>query len=50
VDEAKKRLARLSEEGPTPYAFSFKQAFAPDTALIEATDRSERRLVSGNEG
>jgi Domain of unknown function (DUF3291) len=40
VDEAKKRLAHLSEKGPTPYAFSFKQVFAPDPALIEGTDSS----------
>jgi hypothetical protein len=40
IDEAKKRLARLDEEGPTPYAFSFKQAFPPDESLIQATDWS----------
>lgn len=40
IDEAKKRLARLQEEGPTPFAFSFKQLFPPDQQLIEATDWS----------
>lgn len=38
IDEAKQRLAHLEREGPAPYAFSFKQAFPPDQALIEATD------------
>jgi heme-degrading monooxygenase HmoA len=40
IDEAKKRLARLAEGGPSPYAFSFKAPFPPDPALIEATDWS----------
>jgi hypothetical protein len=40
VDEAKKRLAHLAEKGPTPYAFSFKNPFPPDEAVIEATDWS----------
>ena len=40
IDEAKKRLARLSEQGPTPYAFTFKTVFPPDDALIAATDWS----------
>jgi heme-degrading monooxygenase HmoA len=35
VDEARKRLAHLSDNGPTPYAFSFKQTFAPDPTLVE---------------
>jgi hypothetical protein len=38
VDEAKERLAHLSEKGPTPSAFSFQQVFAPDPALTEGTD------------
>jgi len=40
VDEAKKRLAHLAEKGPTPYAFTFKETFPPDEALISATDWS----------
>jgi hypothetical protein len=40
IDEAKKRLARLAEEGPSPYAFSFKVTFPPDDTLIKATDWS----------
>lgn len=40
IDEAKKRLAHLAEKGPTPYAFSFKEPFPPDQAVIEATDWS----------
>jgi hypothetical protein len=38
VDEAKKRLAHLSEKGPTPFAFSFQQVFAPDRALLQGAD------------
>jgi hypothetical protein len=38
VDEAKKRLARLAEAGPTPYAFTFKVSFPPDDAVLKATD------------
>lgn len=30
VTEALERLAHLEEQGPTPYAFTFKQRFAPD--------------------
>jgi hypothetical protein len=40
IDEAKKRLAHLAEKGPTPYAFSFKDSFPPDEAVIRATDWS----------
>lgn len=40
IDEAKKRLARLAEQGPTPYAFTFKVTFPPDEDLIESTDWS----------
>ena len=40
VDEAKKRLAHLTAQGPTPFAFSFQAAFPPDLAVIEATDWS----------
>ena len=38
VDEARKRLARLEAEGPTPFAFTFRQPFPPDPGVIEATD------------
>jgi hypothetical protein len=38
VDEARKRLAWLEADGPTPYAFTFRQVFPPDEALIRATD------------
>jgi len=40
VDEAKQRLARLQQAGPTPSAFSFKAIFPPDPAAIAATDWS----------
>jgi heme-degrading monooxygenase HmoA len=30
VEDAKLRLASLDEHGPTPYAFTFKQHFAPE--------------------
>jgi Domain of unknown function (DUF3291) len=35
IDEAKMRLRYLEEHGPTPIAFTFKEAFPPDDALIE---------------
>ena len=44
VDEAKKRLAHLSEYGPTPFAFTFKVAFPPDPAVVQATDWSAFEL------
>ena len=31
VDEAKQRLAHLAEHGPTPFAFTFKSPFPPDS-------------------
>lgn len=40
VDEAKKRLAHLAANGPTPFAFTFKLRFPPDQELLEATDWS----------
>ena len=40
VDEAKKRLARLAEQGPSPYAFTFRQPFPADQALLDSTDWS----------
>jgi heme-degrading monooxygenase HmoA len=30
VEDAKLRLASLDDHGPTPYAFTFKQRFAPE--------------------
>jgi uncharacterized protein DUF3291 len=40
VDEGKKRLEALERLGPTPFAFTFKQTFPPDPAVIAATDWS----------
>jgi heme-degrading monooxygenase HmoA len=40
VDEAKKRLAHLAEQGPTPFAFTFRALFPPDEALLHSTDWS----------
>lgn len=33
IDEAKARLASLEQNGPTPFAFTFKTTFTPDEAL-----------------
>lgn len=38
LDEAKKRLAHLAEKGATPFAFTFREPFPPDEALLKATD------------
>jgi Domain of unknown function (DUF3291) len=38
VGEAKDRLAHLRAQGPTPYAFTFKQTFASDPGLLAATN------------
>jgi Domain of unknown function (DUF3291) len=40
VDEAKKRLAHLELNGPTPFAFTFRSLFPPDAELARATDWS----------
>jgi hypothetical protein len=40
VDEAKKRLAYLRENGPTPFVFTFRVTFPPDEAVLQATDWS----------
>jgi heme-degrading monooxygenase HmoA len=40
IDEAKKRLAHLAANGPSSFAFTFKETFPPDAVLIEATDWS----------
>lgn len=45
VDEAKKRLAHLDANGPTPFAFTFKVRFPPDEALLRATDWSRPSRV-----
>lgn len=33
IDEAKARLSSLEQNGPTPFAFTFKTTFPPDAAL-----------------
>ncbi len=38
VQEAKDRLQRLAERGPTPLAFTFRSPFPPDPALVEAME------------
>jgi hypothetical protein len=40
ADEAKKRLTHLKEQGPTPFAFSFRSLFPPDDEFARATDWS----------
>ncbi len=40
VDEAKKRLASLEVNGPTPFAFTFKTLFPPDEAFLRTIDWS----------
>lgn len=40
IDEGKKRLAYLEANGPTPFAFTFRRAFPPDEAVVQATDWS----------
>ena len=40
VDEAKKRLAHVAEKGATPFAFTFREMFPPDEAVLQATDWS----------
>jgi hypothetical protein len=41
VDEAKDRLDHLRENGPTPYAFTFKKRYSPDEAAV-ASPEDER--------
>jgi len=36
VEEAKERLAHLEAHGPAPFAFTFQQVFAPDSAQRQA--------------
>ena len=40
IDEAKKRLAHLSEHGPSAFAFTFRNLFPPDEDFARATDWS----------
>jgi hypothetical protein len=40
VEEAKDRLQRLAEHGPTPAAFTFRTSFPPDPALLAAANGS----------
>jgi hypothetical protein len=40
VDEAKKRLAHLDENGPSSLAFTFKERFPVDEGLLSETDWS----------
>jgi len=38
MDEAKERLAHLETHGPTPFAFTFRQRFSADDALVRTID------------
>jgi hypothetical protein len=40
IDEAKKRLARLDQAGPTQFAFTFKRVFEPDDGFQQSIDWS----------
>ncbi len=40
VEEAKERLAHLQEHGPTPFAFTFRDRFPPDPAVLDQTEWS----------
>jgi hypothetical protein len=40
VDEAKQRLEHVAVHGPTAFAFTLKDTFPSDEAVIEATDWS----------
>ena len=40
IDEAKKRLARLQETGPTAFAFTFRNLFPPDEDYVRSIDWS----------
>jgi Domain of unknown function (DUF3291) len=40
IDEAKKRLERLQEEGPTAFAFTFQTLFPPDEHYVRSIDWS----------
>lgn len=38
IDEAKKRLAHLEVQGPTAFAFTFKNPFPADEQFVRSTD------------
>jgi hypothetical protein len=40
IDEAKKRLAHLERQGPTPFAFTFRSLYPPDPDFARATNWS----------
>jgi hypothetical protein len=40
IDEAKERLAQLDQNGPTSFAFTFKERFQVDEALLGTSDGS----------
>jgi hypothetical protein len=40
IDEAKKRVAHLDADGPTQFAFTFKQTFEPDEQFQRGIDWS----------
>ena len=40
IDEAKQRLARLAEDGPSQFAFTFKTVHPPDEQFLAAFDWS----------
>jgi len=40
IDEAKKRIAHLETNGPTQFAFTFKQTFEPDEEFQQGIDWS----------
>lgn len=40
IDEAKKRLERLQEAGPTAFAFTFRSIFPPDEQYVRSIDWS----------
>ena len=40
IDEARKRLAHLDEQGPTQFAFTFKNTFPPDDQFQKTIDWS----------
>jgi len=39
LDDAMTRLAHLTERGPSPVAFTFRQRFAPDDVVVASDDR-----------
>jgi len=47
LDEARKRLAHLDANGPTQFAFTFKQVFAPDEGFQKGIDWASFRPCPG---